>query len=203
MRPRRHLFRIVVLGAFFSFFNACGIGANDVANAFATSVGSKALTIRQAVMIAAVFEFGGAVLLGASVSDTIRSSIADIACFVNMPAVLMWGMCSVCLCVGIWLYLATYLELPVSTTHSVIGGIIGMSLVAVGSNCIVWNRPSDEFPFVRGVTSIVLSWVFSPVCSGAVAAGVYASVRKLVLRAPNSTERAFIFFPLLIMGTVS
>ncbi|KAG8467138.1 hypothetical protein KFE25_000454 [Diacronema lutheri] len=194
---------IVVLAALFSFFTSFGIGANDVANAFATSVGSKALTIRNAMCIAAVMEFAGALLLGASVSDTIRSSIADVKCFVDMPAVLMWGMCSVCLCTGVWLFIATYLELPVSTTHSVIGSLIGMSLVAVGSDCVVWNAPSSEFPFVKGVASIVLSWVFSPVLSGIFAAGVYLFVRTFVLRSANSTERAFIFFPILIAFTVA
>ncbi|KAG8467151.1 hypothetical protein KFE25_000467 [Diacronema lutheri] len=90
----------------------------------ATSVDSKALTIRQAMCIAAVIEFAGALLLGASVSDTIRSSVADVTCFVDMLAVLMWGMCTVCLCTGsVWLFIATYPELPVSTTHSVIGSL--------------------------------------------------------------------------------
>lgn len=192
----------MVISTFFSFITAGGIGANDVANAFATSVGSKALTIRQAVMIAAIFEFGGAVLLGSSVTDTVRKGIADVNCYFDKPAVLMWGMCSVCLCVGLWLFLATYLELPVSTTHSTIGGIIGMSLVAVGSKCVVWNAPSNEFPFVKGVASIVLSWVFSPVLSGVIAALLYVTVRKFVLRSENSTERAFIFFPMIVMFTV-
>jgi len=194
---------IVVLAGLFSFFTSFGIGANDVANAFATSVGSKALTIRKAMYIAAVMEFSGALLLGASVSDTIRSSIADVKCFVDMPAVLMWGMCSVCLCTGVWLFIATYLELPVSTTHSVIGSLIGMSLVAVGSDCVVWNAPSDEFPFVKGVASIVLSWIFSPVLSGVCSSLLFLFVRTFVLRSANSTERAFIFFPFLIMFTVA
>lgn len=173
-----------------------------MANAFATSVGSKALTIRQAMVIAAIAEFGGAVLLGGQVSETIRKGIADPDCFVQMPAVLMWGMCCVCLSVGIWLLLATYLELPVSTTHSAIGGVIGFAIVAAGADCVVWNAPSSSFPFVKGVAAVVLSWVFSPVCSGILAALFFYFTRMIVLRHSNSTERAIIFFPFLIAFTV-
>mmetsp|Transcript_39066 Transcript_39066/g.96546 ORF Transcript_39066/g.96546 Transcript_39066/m.96546 type:complete len:535 (+) Transcript_39066:83-1687(+) len=194
---------IVALGGLFAFFTAFGIGANDVANAFATSIGSKALTIRKAMVIAAIFEFLGAVLLGSQVSETIRRGISNPKCFADMPAVLMWGMCSVCLSVGIWLLVATSLELPVSTTHSAVGGVIGFTLVAVGSNCVVWNAPSDEFPFVKGVASIVLSWVFSPVLSGILSALIYWITRTFVLRAPNSTERALLSYPILIAFCVA
>lgn len=193
---------IVVLAGLFAFFTSFGIGANDVANAFATSVGSKALTIRKAMVIAGIFEFSGALLLGSSVSDTIRSGIADVNCFVDMPAVLMWGMCCVCLATGTWLLIATYLELPVSTTHSCVGGVVGFALVAVGSDCVTWSARSSEFPFVKGVSSIVLSWFFSPVLSALVSMAMYFSVRTFILRSPNSTERAFLFFPLLIAFTV-
>ncbi|KAJ1622936.1 phosphate transporter [Pavlovales sp. CCMP2436] len=150
------------------------------------------------MVIAAIFEFLGAVLLGSQVSETIRRGISNPKCFADMPAVLMWGMCSVCLAVGIWLLVATSLELPVSTTHSAVGGVIGMSLVAVGSKCVMWNAPSDEFPFVKGVAAIVLSWVFSPVLSGILSAGIYYLTRTFVMRAPNSTERALLTYPLLI-----
>lgn len=113
---------IVVLGGLMAFFTAYGIGANDVANAFATSVGSKALTLKQAIIIAGVFEFGGSVLLGSSVTSTIRKNIADTGVFEDDPEVLMYGMLCVIAATGLWLILASYLELPVSTTHSVIGG---------------------------------------------------------------------------------
>ena len=112
---------IVVVGGLLAFFTAYGIRANDVANAFATSVGAKALTIQQAVIIAAIFEFAGSVLLGASVTDTIRKNVAETDEFVEDPEVLMYGMLCVIAATGIWLLLASYLELPVSTTHSVIG----------------------------------------------------------------------------------
>jgi sodium-dependent phosphate transporter len=102
-----------------------------------------------------------------------------------------------------WLLLATYLELPVSTTHSAVGGVIGFTLVAVGGDCVVWAGRSDEFPFVTGVGSIVLSWVFSPVLSGIVSALTYFITRYFVLRAPNSTERALRSYPVLVMFCVA
>jgi sodium-dependent phosphate transporter len=107
-------------------------------------------------------------------------------------------MCCVCLCVGLWLLLATYLELPVSTTHSAVGGIVGFTLVAVGSDCVVWAGRQDGFPFVRGVSAIVMSWVFSPVLSGALGALIYFITRRFVLRVPNSTERALLTYPILV-----
>ncbi|KAJ1624398.1 phosphate transporter [Pavlovales sp. CCMP2436] len=155
------------------------------------------------MVVAAIFEFAGAVLLGSQVSETIRKGISNPKCFTRMPAVLMWGMCSVNLAVGIWLLVATSLELPVSTTHSAVGGVIGFTLVAVGSNCVVWNAPSDEFPYVTGVASIVLSWVFSPVLSGILSALIFWITRTFVLRAPNSTERAIVTYPILIAFCVA
>ena len=109
---------IVVVGGIFSFFAAAGIGANDAANAFATSVGSKALTMRQAVFLAAIFETAGAILMGNHVTDTIRKGIADHKCFEGDEYLLMYGCMWVILSVGMWLFLASYLEMPVSTTHS-------------------------------------------------------------------------------------
>lgn len=150
------------------------------------------------MIIAAIFEFLGAVLLGGHVSDTIRKGIADQECFRGFPAALMWGMVAVCLCTGIWLYIATFLELPVSTTHSAVGGVVGAALVIVGGDCIVWAGTSSTFPFVKGVASIVMSWVFSPVLSAVLAALIYVITRQFVLRAPNSTEMALRTYPLLL-----
>ena len=109
---------ILITGGIFSFFAAMGIGANDAANAFATSVGSKALTIKQAVVLAAIFETAGAVLMGSHVTNTIRKGIADYKCFELQPELLMYGCMWVVLAVGLWLFLASKYEMPVSTTHS-------------------------------------------------------------------------------------
>ena len=130
---------------FIFFFAAMGIGANDVANAYATSVGSKALTMKQAVVLAAIFETAGAVLMGSHVTNTIRKGIADYKCFEEQPDLLMYGCMWVVLSVGLWLFLASYLEMPVSTTHSCVGGMVGM--VLGGTKCVIWYKPLTTFPF--------------------------------------------------------
>jgi sodium-dependent phosphate transporter len=157
---------IMVFGAILAFFAAYGIGANDVANSFSSSVGAKSLTMPQAVVLASIFEFLGAVLMGSSVSQTMRKGIADPLCFVDNPGLFMYGMTIVCMMVGIWLILATYCELPVSTTHSAVGGIIGMTMMSKGVDCVIWVKEKDSFPFFAGVSAIVFSWVWSPLVSG-------------------------------------
>lgn len=197
---------IVVVGGLLAFFTAYGIGANDVANAFATSVGAKALTIQQAVIIAAIFEFAGSVLLGANVTDTIRKNVAETDEFVDDPEVLMYGMLCVIAATGIWLILASYLELPVSTTHSVIGGIIGMALAAHGSDAVVWYDFDDSKEALKkflGVAPIIVSWIVSPVLSGILAVFLFWFVRKFILRHPDSRDRSFIFFPFLVGVTIA
>merc|ERR1712137_289773 len=193
---------ITVCGALLSLFVAYGIGANDVANAFGSSVGSKAITIKQALMIAAVFEFAGAVLLGANVTKTVRKGIADYEQFLDAPELYMYGMLCVLLATGIWLILASYYELPVSTTHSTVGGIIGMSVCARGWESVTWYKKSNEFPFMKGVASIVLSWIFSPVLSGVFAMLLFGTVRLTVLRSNNSYQRSWWVFPVLVFLTV-
>eukprot|EP00192_Tetraselmis_astigmatica_P011701 CAMPEP_0117661040 /NCGR_PEP_ID=MMETSP0804-20121206/7329_1 /TAXON_ID=1074897 /ORGANISM="Tetraselmis astigmatica, Strain CCMP880" /LENGTH=346 /DNA_ID=CAMNT_0005467889 /DNA_START=116 /DNA_END=1152 /DNA_ORIENTATION=+ len=193
---------IVVCGALLALFVAYGIGANDVANAFGSSVGSKAITIKQALIIAAVFEFLGAVLLGANVTKTVRKGIADYTYFLDAPEVYMYGMLSVLMATGTWLILASYYELPVSTTHSTVGGIIGMSVTAYGWQAVTWYAPSSSFPYMKGVASIVLSWIFSPVLSGIFAAALFFIVRATCLRANNSYARSWWVFPALVFLTV-
>jgi hypothetical protein len=125
---------VFVCSIFLALFVAYGIGANDVANAFGSSVGAKALTMKQAIVVAAICEFGGAVLLGAGVTSTIRSNIANLNDYKNKPDLYMYGMLCALLATGIWLIVATYFELPVSTTHSIVGSVIGMSMVAAGAS---------------------------------------------------------------------
>lgn len=197
---------IVVVGSFLAFFTAFGIGANDVANAFATSVGAKAITIPQAVIIAGIFEFAGAVLLGSQVTDTVRKKIADREEFEDDPEVLMYGMLCVLAATGIWLTLASFLELPVSTTHSVIGGIIGMALAAKGNDAVVWYKFDDDKSALKkfsGVAPVIASWVISPFLSGCFAVILFGSVRTLILRKEDSERRAYLFFPLLVGLTVT
>ena len=194
---------IVIVGGISGFFAAMGIGANDVANAFATSVGSKALTIKNAMIIALFCECGGAILMGSHVVDTIRKGIADYECFEDNPYILMFGCLCVLFSVGTWLFLASYFEMPVSTTHSCVGGMIGMTLIIGGADCVNWYEPKDTFPFVGGVSGIILSWIISPLFSGLLSMAYFAITRVAVLRRKNSFEKAFWSFPIFVGITIT
>ena len=194
---------IVVLGGAFSFFAAMGIGANDAANAFATSVGSKALTLKQAVVLASIFETSGAILMGSHVTDTIRKGIADYKCFEDEPYVLMYGCMWVIFSVGLWLFLASYLEMPVSTTHSCVGGMIGMAIALGGTDCVIWYKPVETFPYIGGVSGIVASWFISPLFSGLLSMLIYSVTRATVLRKSFDSYRLNIIYPVLIGSTIT
>jgi len=203
----------IIAAGICAFFAAFGIGANDVANAYATSVGSKAITVRQAVMLAAVFEFLGALLMGSNVSKTIRKGIADEGCFVDNPGLMIYGMTCVIISVAIWLILASYLELPVSTTHSCVGGVIGMAMMTRGTRCVIWNHTRNDygngttnmafenFPWLDGVAEIVASWFLSPIASGVCAAILYGIVKFGVMKG-DAYFRVRIFFPLIVGAVV-
>lgn len=171
-------FMLIVAAAAVGFLMAWGIGANDVANAMGTSVGSKALTIKQAIFIAMIFEFAGAYLAGGEVTSTIRKGIIDSAFFVDMPELLVYGMISSLLAAGIWLAFASYLGWPVSTTHSIIGAIVGFAAVGVSSDAVEWGK----------VTGIVGSWIITPAISGFIAYLIFQSAQKLIF----DTEQPFV-----------
>ena len=135
---------------------ACSIGANDVANAMGTSVGSKTLTLKQAVLIASVAEFSGAFFVGGHVSDTIRKGILDPMLFSSTPLHLVYGMIAALLASSIWLHFATYLGWPVSTTHSIVGGVLGFGIIGAGINAVSWAK----------MGSVVISWFVSPLFGG-------------------------------------
>ena len=194
---------IVITGGAFSFMSAMGIGANDAANSFATSVGSKALTLRQAVVLACLFETSGAVLMGSHVSETIRKGIADYECFVDDADILMYGCMWVLFSVGAWLFLASYLEMPVSTTHSCVGGMIGMTWILKGYRCVKWYVPLSTFPWIGGVSGIVISWLISPLFSSLVSMMLYFITRKFILRHPFKSKRIYYVYPLLVGSTVT
>mgnify|MGYP001500832446 CR=1 FL=1 len=194
---------IVVVGGVFSFIAAMGIGANDVANAYATAVGSKALTMTQAVVLATIFEASGAILMGSHVTKTIRKGIADYECFEDDPGALMYGCMWVCFSVGAWLFIASRYEMPVSTTHSCVGGMIGMTMALKGSKCVTWYEERDTFPFVGGVSGIILSWVISPVMSAVFATTLFGIIRTVILRNDNSFDRTAMLFPLIVGGVVT
>ncbi|CAM9710148.1 unnamed protein product, partial [Discosporangium mesarthrocarpum] len=115
----------------------------------------------------------------------------------------MYGMMCVVYSTGVWLLLASYLELPVSTTHSTVGGIVGMAMTYRGASCVIWHEDTDTFPFVKGISAIVASWAISPIFSGILAVLLFFVVRTLVLRSEMSFERSFYVYPLLVAATIS
>lgn len=189
---------IVIAGGITSFTAAMGIGANDVANAFASSIGSRALTVKSAVVIASIFECAGAVLMGSHVTKTIRKGIADYECFEDSPEIFIYGCFSVLISVTMWLFLASYFEMPVSTTHSCVGGMIGMTIISGGFDCVIWYKQTDSFPYVGGVSGIVLSWFLSPIFSAIVAGFIFFMTRLTVLRRENSFNKSYVLLPVLV-----
>lgn len=170
----------IALAAAFGLFMAWGIGANDVANAMATSVGSRALTLKQAVLVAAVFEFAGAVLAGGAVTSTIRKGIVEPDAIAGEPELLIFGMLAALLAAGTWLLIASKKGWPVSTTHSIVGAIVGFAAVGIGMEAVKWDK----------VGTIVASWVVSPVVAGTMAFLLFTTVQKLVFEQRNPLEQA-------------
>lgn len=161
----------ITLAAVFGLFMAWGIGANDVANAMATSVGSRVLTMKQALLVAAVFEFAGAVLAGGAVTSTVRKGIVDANAFAGEPELMIYGMLAALLAAGTWLYIASRRGWPVSTTHSIVGAIVGFAAVGIGVEAVHWGK----------FGGIVSSWVISPVVAGVLSFLIFTSVQRLVL----------------------
>ncbi len=184
----------IAMAALFGLFMAWGIGANDVANAMGTSVGSKALTFKQAVMIAAVFELAGAVLAGGEVTKTIRKGIIDVSSLGDTPELLVYGMLASLLAAGIWLLVATRMGWPVSTTHSIVGAIVGFGAVGIGMEAIQWGK----------VGTIALSWVTSPLLAGSIAFFLFRSIQRLVIQTgdPLGMAKKYVPYYIFIVGFI-
>ena len=163
------------LTAILAFYVAWNLGANDVANAMGTSVGSKAVTLRQALVIAGILEFTGAVLFGHEVSATLATEVINPELFAAMPQLLILGMVSVLVTCGLWLQIATSRGWPVSSSHAVVGAIAGFSWVAAGVGAVDWSN----------IRVISLAWVVTPVVSGIIAAGFYSVIKYSILDRPN------------------
>ena len=178
------------LAAVFGLFMAWGIGANDVANAMATSVGSKALTIKQAILVAAVFEFTGAFLAGGQVTATIRKGIIDAEAVEGSPELLIFGMLAALLAAAVWLLIASRKGWPVSTTHSIVGAIVGFAIVGIGVESVYWSK----------VGAIAASWVVSPMLSGFLAFFIFMSVQKFILSSEDPLKNARKYVPFYIFA---
>ncbi|HTF98907.1 MAG TPA: inorganic phosphate transporter [Cellvibrio sp.] len=183
---------LLVLACVFGLFMAWGIGANDVSNAMGTSVGSRALTMKQAILIAMVFEFAGAYLAGGEVTETIRSGIVELDIMTSHPDLFVFGMLASLLAAGSWLLIASILGWPVSTTHSIVGAIIGFAFVGISADAVQWDE----------VWSIVGSWVITPVIAGVLAFWIFRSVQRLILSTddPFTNAKRYIPFYMFAVG---
>lgn len=184
---------ILVVACVFGLYMAWSIGANDVANAMGTSVGSGALTLKRAVLIAAILEFSGAFLVGGHVTETVRKGMLDIDSLTaldNGTTLIMLGMLSSLLAAGLWLQLATYLGLPVSTTHSIVGSIVGFGLLIAGIGAVRWAK----------VLTIAFSWLISPLLSAAIAFGIFMTIRHWIMEADNPVQAMRRWAPWIIFG---
>lgn len=165
----------IVIAIIFGLYMTWGIGANDVANVMGTSVGSGAITVKTAIIIAAIFEFAGAALAGSNVTNTIRKGIIDPTSIVDNPEVLIFGMLAALLAAAVWLMIASTRGWPVSTTHSIVGAVVGFAIAGIGLEAVAWGK----------IGQIVASWIISPVLGGAVAFVLMMSIRKLILNTSN------------------
>ena len=190
---------ILLIAAFAGFFMAFGIGANDVANAMGTSVGSKAITFKQAIFIAAIFEFMGAYLAGGEVTSTIRKGIVDPNLYIGKENIFIIGMMSALLAAGTWLLVASSKGWPVSTTHSIVGSIVGFVIISAGFQAVSWDK----------VGTIAASWVVSPAISGTMAFLLFLSAKKFILDRRDPAQAAvslipiYSFFVAVIIGLVT
>jgi inorganic phosphate transporter, PiT family len=184
------LFGLIILTAFYMAWN---IGANDVANAMGTSVGSGALSLRQAVLIAAVLEFSGAFFFGSHVSKTVQSGIINEEIFAQTPQILVYGMLSALASAGIWLQIASYNGWPVSTTHTIIGAIVGFGAIVGGVHAVHWGE----------VAYIVSSWILSPLIGGILAFVIFSVLRKMIFYHPRPLEATRRLAPLLVFCVIT
>ena len=178
---------LITLAIIFALYMTWGVGANDVANAMGTSVGSGAITVRKAIIIAAIFEFAGAFLAGGHVTGTIRKGIID-ASAVPAPEILVYGMLSALLAAGVWLMIASTYGWPVSTTHTIVGALVGFGMVGLGVDAVEWQK----------VGSIVASWLISPLIGATIAFLLTQSVRKLILDTDTPFENAKRYGPVYV-----
>ncbi len=175
----------IALAMIFGLYMTWGVGANDLANAMGTSVGAGALTIRQAIVIAIIFEFGGAVIAGGHVTKTIRKGIIDPTPIIDQPEILVFGMLAALLAAGVWLMIASTKGWPVSTTHSIVGAVVGFAIVGIGVDSVNWAK----------ISKIVASWLISPLIGGVISFGLMISIRKLILNTKTPLKNAIKYSP--------
>lgn len=183
---------LLILILITGFYMAWNIGANDVANAMGTSVGSGALTLRNAVIVAAILEFSGAFFFGSHVSKTMQSGIINAELFVSDPRTLVYGMLASLASAGIWLQVASYFGWPVSTTHSIVGAIVGFGAVVGGVEAIYWGN----------VAFIVSTWIISPLLGGLLGYYIFTFLRKRIFYALDPVEATKKLTPFIVFVVI-
>jgi PiT family inorganic phosphate transporter len=179
---------MVIMAMIFGLFMTWGVGANDLANAMGTSVGSGALSVKQVIVVAIIFEFLGAVLAGGHVTQTIRKGIIDPTPIINNPEILVFGMLAALLAAGFWLMFASTKGWPVSTSHSIVGAIVGFAIVGIGPEAVKWDK----------IMSVVVSWVISPAVGGVISFILVMSTRKLILDTETPLKNAKLYAPFYV-----
>lgn len=178
----------IISACLFGLLMTWGVGANDLANVMSTAIGSKSINVRQALIIAFIFEFAGAFLAGGNVTGTLRNGILDPQVLAASSNILVYGMLSVLLSGTTWMFLASTLGLPVSITHTIVGSIVGFGLVIVGAHALHWHQ----------IGTIALSWIVTPILAGVIAYVLFMSIQKFILRTDNPLVNAQRYVPIYI-----
>lgn len=183
---------VLIIAALIGLYMAANIGANDLANAMGTSVGSGALTLKQAVLISIITNVLGACLAGGHVTSTISKGIIDPALLANEPNRLMLGMFAALIAASLWVHLATYFGLPVSTTHAIVGTVVGFGIISVGAGAVSWGK----------IITIAISWIISPAAGALIAGTIFYLAEKKILSARDPHAAAVHYAPALIFFVV-
>ena len=189
-----HSYLSLIMAIGLCFFMTWGVGANDLANVMSTTMGSKAVTVKQAMLIAILFEFAGAFLGGADVTETMRDGIINTSQLVDKPLILIEGMLGVLLACTIWMNLASYLGVPVSITNALVGSMVGFGALVLGKDAVHWNQ----------VSHIAIGWVSSPLIAGITAYGLFISIQQTIFVRSDPLKRAKMYVPiyLLLVGSI-
>ncbi|CAF3478616.1 phosphate-sensing transcription factor [Fusarium graminearum] len=196
---------LFAVGTIFAFLDAWNIGANDVANSWASSVSSRSISYFQAMIGASIMEFTGALGVGGRVADTIRTQVVDVSAFDDSPALLMLGMVCAVIASASYLTMATRLGFPVSTTHSILGGVLGMGIGALGGKGVTWVGYNEQggVDIQKGVVQVFLAWIIAPMLSGIFGAAIFLFTKYAVLLRKSPAIKGLILVPFYFWLTAS
>ena len=192
--PMDSSFLFLGLAVLLCFFMTFGVGANDLANVMSTTMGSKAISAKQAMIIAIIFEFAGAFFGGNGVTETMRNGIIDTSQLLQQPLILIEGMLGVLLACTIWMNLASFFGFPVSITNALVGSMVGFGSLVLGNDAVHWNQ----------VYYIAIGWISSPLLAGITAYALFISIQQAIFVKNDPLEKAKIFIPvyLFLVGSI-